>query len=99
MNFEQLKTKLLWQMTGEEFLELQKNCTVAEISSSEEKPSKKYIYGIKGIANLFGCSISKANRLKKEGKISEAIYQDGRKIIVDAEKALELLKSNRKIGR
>lgn len=86
-------------MTGEEFLELQKNNSSIVSGISKTKTEKKYVYGIKGIAQLFGCSISKANRLKKEGKISEAIYQDGRKIIVDADKAFELLKSNRKIGR
>lgn len=99
MNLEYLKSKLLWQMTGEEFLTLQKSNLPTNMKISETKSEKKYVYGIKGIASLFGCSISKANRIKKEGKISEAIYQDGRKIIVDAEKALELLKSNRKIGR
>ena len=51
---------------------------------------KKYVYGISGIARLFGCSMPTANRIKKSGKISKAITQIGRKIIVDAELALEL---------
>lgn len=94
-----LLKKPLWQMTGEEFLELQKSNSSTEIKTLETGAIKKYVYGIKGIASLLGCSISKTNRLKKSGKISEAIYQDGRKIIVDADKALELLKKNNKIGR
>ena len=51
---------------------------------------KKYVYGILGIAKLFGCSLPTANRIKKSGKIDKAITQIGRKIIVDAELALEL---------
>ena len=52
--------------------------------------SRKYVYGIPGIARLFGCSLPTANRIKKSGKIDKAITQIGRKIIVDAELALEL---------
>ena len=43
-----------------------------------------------GLAKLFGCSLPTANRIKKSGKIDRAITQIGRKIIVDAELALEL---------
>ena len=52
--------------------------------------NRKYVYGIPGIARLFGCSLPTANRIKKSGKIDKAITQIGRKIIVDAELALEL---------
>ena len=48
------------------------------------------MYGILGIAKLCGCSLPTANRIKKSGKIDKAITQIGRKIIVDAELALEL---------
>lgn len=51
---------------------------------------RKYVYGIAGIARLFGCSLPTANRIKKSGKIDKAVTQIGRKIIVDAELALEL---------
>lgn len=51
---------------------------------------RKYVYGILGIAKLFGCSLPTANRIKKSGKIDKAITQIGRKIIVDVELALEL---------
>ncbi|KAA6317542.1 hypothetical protein EZS27_032319, partial [termite gut metagenome] len=46
--------------------------------------------GISGIARLFGCSIPTANRIKQSGKIDKAITQIGRKIIVEADLALEL---------
>ncbi len=37
---------------------------------------KKYVYGIGGIAKLFGCSIPTANRIKKSGKIDKSHYAD-----------------------
>ncbi len=52
--------------------------------------SKEYVYGLKGIAELFRYSYSEAYRIKRSGKIDKAIKQDGRKIITDAKKALEL---------
>ncbi|MHA7110784.1 DUF3853 family protein [Sunxiuqinia elliptica] len=91
MSTEELKKKPLWQMTGEEFLELQKfeNGEAPEIGNNEAI-REKYVYGLAGIAKIFGCSIPTANRIKKGGKIDKAITQIGRKIIVDVEMALEL---------
>lgn len=96
MNLEAIKEKPIFQMTGEEFLFLQRTIEKTPSSSSEDTPtlSKKYVYGIRGIAKLMDCSISSANRLKKSGVIDKAIVQNGRKIIVDAEKALNLIKQN-----
>lgn len=51
---------------------------------------RNFVYGIAGIARLFNCSAPTANRIKKSGKIDKAIKQIGRKIIVDADLALEL---------
>ena len=60
------------------------------------KEEKRYVYGLAGIARLFGCSLPTANRIKQSGKINRAITQVGRKIIVDADLALEL--AGRKTG-
>lgn len=65
---------------------------------AQKSESKKYVYGIRGIAELFYCSIPTANRIKASGKIDGAITQIGRKIIVDAELALELA-GHKKGGR
>ena len=87
-----LLSKPVWQMTGEEFIMLSRHAS----GQTEAQPqpvtdtSRKYVYGIPGIARLFGCSLPTANRIKKSGKIDKAITQIGRKIIVDAELALEL---------
>ena len=94
MNISDLKEKPIWQMTGREFLHLQESVSSKEkrLQDLEEQAitTKKYVYGLAGIAKLFGCSIPTANRIKQSGKIDQAITQIGRKIIVDAELALEL---------
>lgn len=98
MNQENLLEKPIWQMTGEQFIALLKNNTESENANAETVPGKtlekKYVYGIRGIANLMDCSISTANRVKKKGILDGAIIQQGRSIIVDVEKALNLLKEN-----
>ena len=97
MNIIELRNKPLWQMTGEEFLYLQQNSEQKEVSATVvNNTTKKHVYGIAGIARLFGCSIPTANRIKQSGKIDKAVTQIGRKIIVDAELALEL--AGRKTG-
>ncbi|MBR1785307.1 MAG: DUF3853 family protein [Bacteroidales bacterium] len=57
-----------------------------------DKPQGKFVYGLTGIMELFGCSKSKAQRLKS-GKIAQACCQNGRSIVVDVEKAMQLFKS------
>lgn len=81
-------------MTGEEFIFLNRHASTdngAKTPQPVTDTDKKYVYGINGIARLFGCSMPTANRIKKSGKINKAITQIGRKIIVDAELALELV--------
>lgn len=61
---------------------------------------KRYVYGLIGISKLFGCSQATAQRIKSSGVINEAISQNGKIIVVDADLALDLLKvSNKKWGR
>jgi hypothetical protein len=57
-----------------------------------ELPKRRLVYGIAGIAQLFNCSMTTANRIKASGKIDKAISQCGRIITVDADLALELMK-------
>ena len=58
-------------------------------------PKKKYEYGIKGLAKILGCSRAKASKIKNSGIIDEAIFQNGKIIVIDIEKALELLNKNK----
>lgn len=62
--------------------------TIANSDNEQEK--RQYVYGLKGLAQLLGCSKSTASRLKTSGKIDEAITQVGGLIVIDAERAIEL---------
>jgi hypothetical protein len=55
-------------------------------------PTKRYVYGQKGVAEIFGCSIPTASRILASGKITGAVSKIGRCIVVDVDKALELAK-------
>ena len=59
-----------------------------------QAPVKHYVYGLKGICDLFNCSHSTAQHLK-DNVITEAVSQNGRKIIVDAELAVQLFQENK----
>lgn len=99
MTINELLGKPVWQMTGEELLFLAQHGnmpTSGETAKASSKEEKRYVYGLAGIARLFGCSLPTANRIKQSGKINRAITQVGRKIIVDADLALEL--AGRKTG-
>ena len=63
----------------------------------EKKPeqTKRLVYGISGIAQLFDCSLTTANRIKASGRIDDAITQHGRIIVVDADKALLLFNNSK----
>lgn len=71
-------------LTVEEFLEIAKTVNT----------EKKYEYGLKGIAKMLGCSLSKASEIKSSGILDEAIIQNGNIIIVDKDKALQLFGKN-----
>ena len=100
MTINELLDKPAWQMTGEELLFLAQHGNMStnreSTKASSSKEEKRYVYGLAGIARLFGCSLPTANRIKQSGKINRAITQVGRKIIVDADLALEL--AGRKTG-
>ena len=57
---------------------------------ADSKPTR-YVYGLRGIQELFNVS-HKTAQLYKNGILRDACYQYGRKIIVDADKAISLFK-------
>jgi hypothetical protein len=83
--------KFLFQLTVGEFLELLNRTPTVTVDNTPRE--KRLVYGIAGIAQLFNCSMTTANRIKQSGKISRAISQCGRIITVDADLALELMKT------
>lgn len=91
IDLNQLLQKPVAMMTGEElFFLFSKPLETRECNDTTKAVPKGNYYGIEGIARIFGCSVPTANRIKKSGVIDEAITQIGRKIVVDADKALEL---------
>ena len=92
---------LLLNTTKEELIEALR--TELGLASTTYKPAdlasmekKGFVYGLAGLSNLLGCSISTASRIKKSGVIDAAISQYGKIIVVDAYLALELLNVQKK---
>jgi hypothetical protein len=80
------------QMTVEEYLEREAQKT----QQQEPAKSRNLVYGLKGIQQLFDCKTTTAWRIKNSEWIKPAITQVGRKIVVDADLALELAHQNTK---
>ena len=89
----------LYSLTVEEFTELLDERIKAAISNETvsaavAKPTGRLVYGLRGIRELFGVSHLTAQRYK-DGIIKEAVHQNGRKIVVDADLALKLFDERR----
>ena len=99
ISLEKLLQTPVCMMSGEELAFLFNNLGMVDRGSHPEhtapSPDRKLAYGVKGIAETFGCSIPTANRIKKSGLIDKAISQAGRKIVLDVDLALELAAERR----
>lgn len=74
----------------EAFLERRPRTIGAAVAAAPEPtPAHRYVYGLRGIMQLFNVSTMTAQRYKKT-IIRDAVSQHGRKIVVDADRALEL---------
>lgn len=51
---------------------------------------KRYVFGLRGLAQLLNCSVPTAARFKASGILAKATHQVGRKIVFDVDKVLEL---------
>lgn len=107
MTKDQLLKLPLWQYTGEQLLELLDSRIVKDSTAAESpisNPSvtnvtKRWlVYGIKGLCDLLQCSKATAHRIKNSGVIKDAITQNGRKIVIDAQKALDLIHASKEGG-
>lgn len=67
------------------------------IPKSEVNNERRYTYGLRGISQLFNVSHVTAQRYK-DTIIADACFQQGRKIVVDVDKAMELFQIQRKKG-
>ena len=81
------KTRIIDLTLGEllEAVEDRVKEVIAGKPDKEANTEKRYVYGLKGLARLLGCS-----RIKTSGKIDKAITQIGALLIIDAELALKL---------
>ena len=66
--------------------------TGARPQTQPSTSEKHYVYGLQGIQDLFGCSHVTAQHYK-DTFLCKAISQRGRKIVVDADMAMELFKN------
>ncbi|WP_163267876.1 DUF3853 family protein [Dysgonomonas sp. 216] len=58
MNIEELRSKPLWQMTGEEFLFLQEQgCSKQEQAAETNAVDEKFVYGYAGLAKSLKASV------------------------------------------
>lgn len=90
--------KPIWQLTIGEFVEILESRIPKSIVEkvSIEKLDSTYVYGLKGLAKILGCSTNYAGRLKRTGIFDKAIKQKGRTIIVNVEMALKLFNDSKK---
>ncbi|SDE00691.1 DUF3853 family protein [Riemerella columbipharyngis] len=90
----------IWQLTVNEFIDIVNSSTSKANNSQLEMELKlseeKFVYGLDGLAKLLGCSKTTAYKHKKSGLFDPAIRQNGRIIITDKKKALELFDKNKK---
>ncbi len=58
-------------------------------ATQKKADNRRYVYGLQGIQELFGCSHATAQRYK-DTILKDAIIQNGRKIVIDVELAMKL---------
>lgn len=59
------------------------------VEKPKEIENRRYVYGLKGISDLFHVSHATAQKLKN-GVLRDAVSQQGRILLVDVEEALRL---------
>lgn len=88
------KDEMVVTMTKAELRELIAEAVGSVNSSQEQVKTNKWYFGLKGVAELFGCGLNLAADIKNSGKIDAAIVQiSPKKFKVDGERATTLLKN------
>lgn len=58
----------------------------------------RFVTGIKALAQILGISVSTVSRMKADGLLDDAVFQNGKTVIFDTHKVLEILRvSNKKV--
>lgn len=86
IDFESLRSKLVWQMNGDELRTI-----VASVISTEPQAKRTQAIGMAKLAEELGCSPSALYELKKKGVLDGAIISHiGKRLVFDVDKAREL---------
>lgn len=94
--YKELLGKPLWQLTGEQYTKLTEGAMFNVVSSlRSQEASRHLVYGIDGLAKFLGTSRSTAQRIKRSGIIDDAIAQNGRTIVIDGDKAIQLIRESK----
>ncbi len=64
-------------------------------SLQKQPQDKNFVYGLKGLAKLLGCSKTTAARVKASGKYDAAISQIGALLIIDADEVLRIARESK----
>lgn len=90
-----LNTRII-DLTLGELLEAVESRVKEILPQQEKQPEdRRFVYGLRGLAKLLGCSKTTAARLKASGKYDEAITQIGALLIIDPDKVLEIAKGDK----
>ena len=96
-----LLEKPVWQMTGQELIDLVRvSGQYGDASSPEGDLRSARVTGVQALADHIGCCASTISMLRRNGVLDEAVVsQVGRKIVFDAEKARVLATTYQKEQR
>lgn len=64
---------------------------MASAKAGEDHRDKRHVYGLKGLAKLLGCSVTRACQVNTSGIIDAARTRLGNVLIYDADLVLELI--------
>lgn len=67
---------------------------MASAKAGEDHRDKRHVYGLKGLAKLLGCSVTRACQVNTSGIIEPALTRFGNMLIYDADMVLDLLKKH-----
>ena len=90
------KTRIIDLTLGEFLNAIEERIKSVQKPEEETRTTKHYVYGLKGLARLLGCSKTTAARLKASGRIDEAVTQVGALLIIDADLALKMAADKKK---
>ncbi|MDO4729219.1 MAG: DUF3853 family protein [Bacteroidota bacterium] len=91
---EEIYNLPITRITVRELIDAIKEEVLPKEKPIEVEKQEKYVYGLDGLAKILGCSKTTAFNVKQSGKLDDAIFQNGRKIIIDVEKAIKLFRTN-----